>query len=168
MFDKELLLKADELVGNKEITFSFAESCTGGLASAIITTIPGVSTVFSGAVVTYSNQSKIELLGVPKDLIENYGAVSKRVAASMAKMVLKKFKTDLAASITGIAGPDGGSVEKPVGTVHIALSNGELTVEKKFFFRGSREIIQKKAVAALYDSLILFKKGIKPQGFFRI
>jgi len=94
-----------------------AESCSGGLMAARITALPGASAYLAGSVVAYSNEAKVELLGVGRDLIDRHGAVSPEVAAAMAKGAIERFAADVAVSITGIAGPDGGTKEKPVGYV---------------------------------------------------
>lgn len=126
----------------KNVTFSFAESCTGGLTSSKITDLSGSSKVFMGAVVSYSNDAKDELLGVNPKTIEKVGAVSTEVAIEMAKGALLKFKTDFAVSLTGIAGPTGGSPEKPVGTVVIGYASKTTSGARSFLFPGDR--IRKK------------------------
>ena len=103
-------------------TLATAESCTGGLIVDMITALPGVSPCYPGGVVSYANEAKIELLGVPKNLIELHGAVSAEVAAAMAEGVRSKFNTDIGLSTTGVAGPTGGTPEKPVGLVYLGLS----------------------------------------------
>jgi nicotinamide-nucleotide amidase len=120
-------------------TIATAESCTGGLIGDRITNVPGASEVFKGGVITYSNRSKQEILGVASDLLKKYGAVSEKVAMKMSYSVMKKFNSDYGLSVTGIAGPDGGSIEKPVGTVFISLSNQETTKVEKFMFGKDRE-----------------------------
>lgn len=106
----------------KKASIACAESCTGGLLSAIITEIAGASSVFYGGVVSYTNEAKIDILNVPPSVIETYGAVSRECAEKMALGALSKFKTTHAVSITGIAGPGGGSIEKPVGTVYLGIA----------------------------------------------
>ena len=106
----------------ERLTIATAESCTGGLIAAALTAIPGSSAVVDRGFVTYSNEAKTEMLGVPADLIARRGAVSADVARAMAEGALKQSKADLAIAVTGIAGPDGGSVDKPVGLVHIAAA----------------------------------------------
>jgi nicotinamide-nucleotide amidase len=106
----------------EKLTIATAESCTGGLIAAALTAIPGSSAVVDRGFVTYSNEAKTEMLGVPGDLIARRGAVSADVARAMAEGALKHSKADLAVAVTGIAGPDGGSAEKPVGLVHIAAA----------------------------------------------
>ena len=124
----------------KKLTVATAESCTAGLLSKRITDVPSSSQVFSMGVTTYSNEMKTELLGVPADLIEAHGAVSPEVAREMAQRVKEKSGSDIGIGITGIAGPDGGTDEKPVGLVYIAISNGEHTwVKRNIFGHGSDE-----------------------------
>ena len=113
------------LRNGKKITT--AESCTGGLLSKRITDAPGSSSVFEEGVVTYANEAKEKLLGVPHDILREYGAVSEPVARAMAEGALQKSGADIAIGITGIAGPDGGTPEKPVGLIYIALSDGKNT-----------------------------------------
>ena len=109
-----------EKLGDRALVLATAESCTGGLVSALITEIPGSSNVFDRGFVTYSNEAKTEMLGVPSSLIRNFGAVSPEVARAMAEGTLKNSRAQITVSITGIAGPGGGSDEKPVGLVHFA------------------------------------------------
>jgi len=106
----------------QRLTIATAESCTGGLIAAALTAIPGSSAVVDRGFVTYSNEAKTEMLGVPTDLIARRGAVSADVARAMAEGALKHSKADLTVAVTGIAGPDGGTAEKPVGLVHIAAA----------------------------------------------
>lgn len=115
----------------RSLTLSTAESCTGGFVSHLITTIPGSSTVFKGGVVAYSNELKMNLLGVPESTLEQDGAVSEETVIAMAKGALKTMNTDIAVSISGIAGPGGGTPEKPVGTVWICVSNEKETFTRK-------------------------------------
>jgi nicotinamide-nucleotide amidase len=124
-----------ENLTKRQLTVSTAESCSGGLLASRLTDVPGSSAVFREGFVTYSNESKTKLLGVPAELIATHGAVSRDVAVAMAEGARKNARADFALSLTGIAGPSGGSAEKPVGLVFIALARprGEtLCVEKKF------------------------------------
>lgn len=129
-----------------------AESCTGGLIAAALTDVPGSSKVFERGFVTYSNDSKIEMLGVPVGCIDQYGAVSIETAAAMAQGALKTSKADLAISVTGIAGPDGGTVDKPVGMVCFGLAvregDADLTLKthQEIFEGNSRAAIREKAL----------------------
>ncbi|MCX7822754.1 MAG: CinA family protein [Syntrophobacterales bacterium] len=124
------------------------ESCTGGLLAGRITAVPGASEYFDRGFITYSNESKIEILGVSSESIKTYGAVSDIVAREMAEGALKRSNAEVSISITGIAGPTGGSLEKPVGTVYIACATFKNSVVERYNFTGSREDIRNKAVEA--------------------
>lgn len=137
----------EEVVGKflraSEKTVATAESCTGGLIAHRITNIPGSSEYFLEGVISYSNEAKAEILGVPRELIDAHGAVSAPVAEAMAEGVRKLAGADIGVSVSGIAGPGGGSPEKPVGTVFIAIDYGETgPVSEKFLFHGTREEIK--------------------------
>ena len=140
------------LLSRKE-TLAVAESCTGGLISSRITRIPGSSAYFERGVVTYSNQAKMEILGVPKEALETHGAVSEPVALAMAEGVRRLSRTTYGLSVTGIAGPTGGSPEKPVGTVWIGFSHPEDTVAQCFLFPGDRHLVQDFAASTALDWL---------------
>ncbi len=116
-----------------------AESCTGGYLAQTITSNPGCSAYFNGGVVAYSNEIKNKILGVPSGMLEKYGAVSQEVAESMALGAQKELNADYSIATTGIAGPDGGTEEKPVGTVWIAVSGPSGVRSKKYIFRHNRE-----------------------------
>lgn len=136
----------------KKLSLVTAESCTGGLVAAAITAIPGSSDVLERGYVTYSNPAKESDLGVPKDVIEKHGAVSEQTARAMAEGALAHSKAAVAVSITGIAGPDGGSAEKPVGLVHFAAAKrGGKTLhrEERFGNPGRAEVRRRSVVAAL-------------------
>lgn len=136
-------------------TLSAAESCTGGAFSAACTALPGSSAWFLGGVVAYANAAKTDLLGVPVDLITRHGAVSRPVALAMAKGALDRFHSGLAVSVTGIAGPAGGTPEKPVGTVWIALARPNAApVAELLRLHGTRRAIQRQTVAALHRLLL--------------
>jgi len=132
----------------KNLMLVCAESCTGGLISALFTEISGSSKVIERGYVTYSNEAKIELLGVKKETIENFGAVSSETAAEMAKGACGNSESNVAISITGIAGPDGGSENKPVGLVYIGLCFAKNNQVRKFNFSGNRDEIRKATVTA--------------------
>jgi len=137
------------LLKNKK-TVSTAESCTGGYIAHLITTVPGSSGYFEGSVVSYSNRIKSELLGVRPETLDKYGAVSREVVAEMAEGARKKLKTDYCLAVSGIAGPDGGTEEKPVGTVWLALASPEGTETRLFHFGEHRgRNIRRSALAAL-------------------
>ncbi len=129
-----------------------AESCTGGLIAASLAAVPGASVALERGFVTYSNEAKVELLGVPAELIEQRGAVSKEVALAMVEGAIKHSPADIAVAVTGIAGPDGGSAEKPVGLVHIAAARRggvRLHEEKRFGDIGRHEVQLQTVLAAL-------------------
>lgn len=129
----------------KHLTIGTAESCTGGMLAEQFTAIPGSSAYFLGAVVAYDNQVKVNLLGVPETLLADCGAVSKEVGTAMAEGIKTRLGSALGIGITGIAGPGGGTAEKPVGLVYIALATPEMTICQKFHFNGERETIRRKA-----------------------
>lgn len=138
MSDTKLLNKVFTLLKSQNLTISTAESCTGGLIAHTLTNISGSSDYFDRGIVSYSNKSKMELLDVPKDLLIKHGAVSKEVAEAMADGIRIKSNVDIGISTTGIAGPTGGTEEKPVGFVYIAVSTKDDTQVEKFLFTGDR------------------------------
>ena len=145
----ETLLQQSKDAG---ITIATAESCTGGLIAAALTSVSGASLVLECGFVTYSNESKTEMLGVPADLIAGKGAVSAEVAKAMAEGALERSKADIVVAVTGIAGPDGGSAEKPVGLVHLAAARrggARLHEEKRFGNIGRNEVRTEAAAEAL-------------------
>ncbi|WP_018084402.1 CinA family protein [Desulfurispora thermophila] len=144
------------------LTLAVAESCTGGLLAGLITSLSGSSQYFRGGVVAYHNQVKADLLGVPEQDIVSYGAVSPQVAVAMAGGVQKRLAATVGIGITGIAGPGGGSREKPVGTVYIALKTTQDTLCRLYNFSGDREQVRHQAVAAALDMLkaYLTEKGL--------
>jgi nicotinamide-nucleotide amidase len=137
----------------KKATLATAESCTGGRLASLITDVPGSSGWFERGAVTYSNVSKTDILGVPEALIQTFGAVSSETAVAMAKGIRKLSKTDYGIGITGIAGPDGGTTEKPVGTVHIALDFADGTIQRELHFATTREWFKKVVAFAALDLL---------------
>ena len=142
-----LSLKIVKLLTKKKLTVSFAESCTGGLLASSITSISGSSKVFNMGLVTYSNNAKVKLLQVPKKTITKYGAVSYETCLSMVKNLSKISKSNISISITGVAGPNGGTKEKPVGLVYIGLKKGRKIIIKKNLFKSKiRTSIQKTTV----------------------
>lgn len=145
----------EEVIGEKlrekKMTIATAESCTGGLLGNLITDVSGSSDYFLGGVVTYSNEAKIKLLNVPEEVFKNHGAVSKECAYFMARGVTDKFESKIGISITGIAGPTGGTPEKPVGLVYIGISfRGKIYVFKQNFGGDRKEIKMKSALKSLY------------------
>ncbi|WP_371397767.1 CinA family protein [Fretibacter rubidus] len=149
----------------QELKLATAESCTGGLIGAAITSIPGSSSNFRGGIIAYDNLVKTNVLSVPHGMIQKYGAVSKFVAGSMAKNVLDVVKADMAVSVTGVAGPSGGSKEKPVGTVWIGLAfrddnapNGVNVTSRLMNFKGMDR--NKVRDATCYEALYTIKKAL--------
>ena len=133
------------LLKQKGLTVSTAESCTGGLIASTIVDVPGASAVFPGGAVTYASSVKTALLGVPEELIRERGVVSSDVAAAMAEGARKRFGTDLAVSVTGVAGPDGGTPEAPVGCVYIGVAVKDKTVTFREDIQGDREEVRRGA-----------------------
>ena len=136
------------------ITVALAESCTGGLAAATITAVPGSSGYFLGGVVSYSNEAKTSLLGVPAATLAAHGAVSAQVAKAMAIGARARFATTVAASVTGIAGPDGGSDEKPVGLTYVGLADAAAADVRRFTFGGNRAENREAGTRAALEWLI--------------
>lgn len=139
-------------------TVAIAESCTGGMVAAAVTAVPGSSGYFVGGVVSYSDEAKRDLLGVDPAILDAHGAVSAQVAMAMAVGARARFAADLAASVTGIAGPGGGTADKPVGLVYIGLSTGKGVVATKHLFNGTRADVRLRssqaALALLRDELL--------------
>lgn len=150
--EAEALLEACR---SRQLTIATGESCTGGLIAGILTEVPGSSDVVDRGFVTYSNAAKSEMLGVPMDLIERHGAVSEPVARAMAEGVLGHSPASLAVAVTGIAGPGGGTADKPVGLVHLAAirRNGPLVHERRLFDDNGRSAIRLETVAVAFSLL---------------
>ena len=147
--------KLVKLLTKKKLKISFAESCTGGLLSSSITSISGSSKVFTIGLVTYSNQAKIKLLKVNKKTILKYGAVSYETCLSMVKNLSKISKTNISVSITGVAGPKGGTYQKPVGLVYIGIKRGNKTfIRKNLFKNKNRNSIQKSTVNQAHKMIL--------------
>ena len=143
----KISLKVVKLLRRKKLKISFAESCTGGLLASSITSISGSSKIFNIGLVTYSNQSKIDILNVPKQIIAKHGAVSYETCLSMVKNLSKISKSNISISVTGIAGPKGGTIKKPVGLVYIGIKKANKTLIKRYFFKSKkRNLIQKATV----------------------
>ena len=139
--------KVVRILTKKKLSVSFAESCTGGLLASTITSISGSSKVFNMGLVTYSNNSKVKLLKVPKKTITKYGAVSQECCKSMVENLSKLSKSKINLSITGVAGPKGGTKNKPVGLVYIGFKKGSKIIIKKYLFKNKKRIrIQKATV----------------------
>ena len=136
-----------KILAKKKLKISFAESCTGGLLASAITSISGASKVFNLGLVTYSNQSKIKILKVNRNIIKKYGAVSHECCYAMVKNLSKISKANINISITGIAGPKGGTKQKPVGLVYVGVKKGNKISINKFLFKTKkRSLIQKSTV----------------------
>lgn len=162
MFDDDLREKAHNLIQaatRRQAILCVAESCTGGMVSTLLTSIAGSSNVFDRGFVTYSNIAKFDMLGVPLEMISQYGAVSSQVAAAMANGALKNSRAQIAVSITGIAGPSGGSDEKPVGLVHFSLAKtGHLSRQFEYKFGNiGREAIR---IEATKMAINLFERAL--------
>lgn len=141
-------LSCDVLQVLKGKTLATAESCTGGGIGAALTAIPGSSAVYKGGVISYTNEIKQNILGVDSNLLEQYGAVSEPVALAMAEGAKKLLKTDIAVSVTGLAGPDGDDRGNPVGLVYIGYADDNTKICKKCYFAGDRDSIRKQAIEA--------------------
>ena len=143
----------------KKVKISFAESCTCGLLSSSITSISGSSKIFNLGLVTYSNQAKIKFLKINKNIIKKYGAVSHECCLAMVNNLSKISKANINVSITGIAGPNGGTKQKPVGLVYIGIKRGNKTLINKFFFKKkTRSSIQKATVKKAFELVIRITK----------
>ena len=138
--------KLVELLKAQGLTCATAESCTGGGVGSAITAVPGSSAVFAGGVISYSNEVKAEVLGVSRDDLARVGAVSGEVAAQMAEGARRLLKTDMAVSLTGIAGPDGGTETKPVGLVWFGLATPQGVRTEKAIFSGDRAQVRSQAI----------------------
>jgi len=160
------LKRTERLIGEylkgRGLTLALAESCTGGLLSSAVTDVPGSSGYFLGSVVAYSNEVKESALGVKAATIRKHGAVSRETAVEMARGVRKALGADISAAITGIAGPGGGSPEKPVGLVYIAVSKGRSSEARRFVFKGGRKSIKKQSARAAL-SFLAEALGLKGQ-----
>ena len=152
---KKLSQKIVKLLSKKRLKISFAESCTGGMLSSSIAAVSGASKAFTMGLVTYSNQAKISILKVPKQIIKKHGAVSIQCCLSMVNNLSKISKSKVCVSITGIAGPKGGTKQKPVGLVYIGVKNRKkITVSKNQFKNKGRSAIQKATVKKALNLII--------------
>ena len=156
---KKLVQKTVKLLTYKKLKVSFAESCTGGLLSSTITSISGSSKIFTLGLVTYSNQAKINILKIPKKIIMKHGAVSYEACLSMVRNLNKISKTNISVSITGVAGPKGGTKKKPIGLVFIGIKKGNKTLVRKYLFKNKkRTSIQRAAVIKALNLILSFLK----------
>ena len=148
-----------KLLNKKKFKISFAESCTGGLLASTITSISGASKIFNLGLVTYSNQSKIKILKVNKNIIKKYGAVSHECCSAMVKNLSKISRAHINVSITGIAGPKGGTKQKPVGLVYIGVKKGKKIIINKCLFKSrKRSSIQRATVKKALDLILRIAK----------
>lgn len=148
------LIELIEIFRRQKLTLSLAESCTGGKLSALLTEQAGVSDIYLGSVVSYANDVKVNLLGVRRNTLENEGAVSENVARQMAQGVRRQLHSDWSVAITGIAGPSGGSPDKPVGTIWFTVSGPNFEVTEKKLFHGTRIEIQNLATNHAIQKLL--------------
>ena len=149
--------KIVRILTKRKLNISFAESCTGGLLSSTITSINGSSKVFTLGLVVYSNKSKNSILKIPNIILKRYGAVSEQICSAMVKNLSKISKTNMSLSITGIAGPGGGTKKKPVGLVYIGIKKGNKIYVKKCFFKNKdRSYIQKATVKKSLGLILSF------------
>ena len=151
------------LARRRGATLATAESCTGGLVAKTLTDVPGASDVFQGGVVAYANAAKTKLLGVKKKTLEAHGAVSWQTAKEMARGARRKFAASVAVSVTGVAGPGGGSKEKPVGTVYLAVAAGRTCTAVRWQFAGTRDEIRRQSAATALALLADILRDL-PQG----
>ncbi len=151
----DLSSKVVRILTKEKLSVSFAESCTGGLLASTITSISGSSKVFNMGLITYSDNAKIKLLKVPNKTITKYGAVSYETCLSMVKNLSKISKSNISISITGIAGPNGGTKEKPVGLVYVGLKKGRKTIIKKNLFKNKGRIFIQKATVKKVLKMVL-------------
>ncbi len=164
MLDDDIVAAAKDLLAickEKNLLIATAESCTAGLIAGTLTEIPGVSSILDRGYVTYSNEAKHEMLGVSRDILKTHGAVSAQTAQAMARGVLGHSRVHLAVSVTGIAGPDGGSPEKPVGLVYFAAASrtGKIVDAEKRYGNVGRSQVRKQSVLQAFKMLHELAKG---------
>jgi len=153
-----LARKLVKKLSKKKLKISFAESCTGGMLSSTITSVSGSSKVFNLGLITYSNKTKISILKVPESIINKYGAVSKECCLSMVINLSKISKANISVSITGVAGPNGGTKLKPVGLVYIGIKRGsKITIQKNLFKNKKRILIQKATTLKVLKNILALK-----------
>ncbi|MCU0852331.1 MAG: CinA family protein [Thermoplasmata archaeon] len=141
------------LLRKRSLTLSVAESCTGGKIGDMLTEVPGSSDYFLGGIVSYSNQAKVDLLGVKRKSLDSVGAVSEEVAIQMVSGAIRAFGSDVAVSTTGIAGPTGATAEKPVGLVYIAVGSEKASVCAREVFKGDRSAVKEQAAVKALEML---------------
>ena len=150
----QLVTRLADLACQKGVRICTAESCTGGLIAKTLTDLAGSSDWFECGFVTYSNRSKTGMIGVPESVIDEYGAVSEAVATAMANGALSNGEAQIAIAVTGVAGPGGGSADKPVGTVWIAVASEKQAIAKKHLFAGDREAIRNATMLSAIEMLL--------------
>ena len=154
---ENILLKTKklyELLKKENFKISTAESCTGGMIGATLTSIPGISSYYEYGFVTYSNEAKQKLLGVKEETLNKFGAVSAQTVLEMAEGALKVSGSDIAVSVSGIAGPGGATPEKPVGLVYIGLATKNKQLFSRFVFKGNREEVRQQTVNSVLEMII--------------
>ena len=154
-----LELRVGKLLQQKKLTLATAESCTGGLIAHLMTNIPGSSEYFLGGIVAYSYQAKADLLGVSWDTLNSKGAVSKESVIEMAIGARKKLNADIAVSVSGIAGPGGGTADKPVGTTWVGLASQNVEEARHFIWQGDREQNKKHSAEAALQFILGYLEG---------
>jgi nicotinamide-nucleotide amidase len=164
MLDDDIVEAAKNLLAvckRKNLLVATAESCTAGLVAGTLTEVPGTSSILDRGFITYSNEAKHEMLGVPRDILSKHGAVSRETAEAMVRGVLGRSRVHLAVSVTGIAGPDGGSAEKPVGLVHFAAASrgGRLIGSEQRYGNIGRDKVRKRSVLQAFKMLHELAEG---------
>jgi len=155
---KNLANKLVKRLIEKKLTISFAESCTGGMLSSTITSVSGSSKIFNLGLITYSNKSKISILKIPKKIINKYGSVSNECCLSMVKNLSKISQANISVSITGVAGPSGGSKLKPIGLVYIGIKKGnKIIIQRNLFKKTNRILIQKAVTVKVLSDVLALK-----------
>lgn len=153
-FHSSLEVSVYELLKKYQYTLTTAESCTGGLIASTLINVPGISEYFQEGYVTYSNDAKVKMLGVRRDIIDVYSVVSSETAAEMAQCAAKLANTNVALSVTGVAGPDGGTAECPVGTVYLGCFLNGTVITEHHIFQGDRQAVRKAAAKRALELLI--------------
>jgi PncC family amidohydrolase len=161
---RDLAAGAGRLLLSGRLRVAVAESCTGGGVCEALTSVPGSSAYFLGGVVAYGNESKTRDLGVPPGLIDSRGAVSRDVAEAMAAGAARRFGAEIGIGTTGIAGPGGGSPDKPVGTVYVAIASGEVRLSHRLLLPGDRDAVRGATVRRVLELLVSFLSEKKGRG----
>jgi len=154
VINSELVYEVTDELKKHQVTIATAESCTGGLLAHTLTNVSGSSEYFDCGVISYSNTAKIQLLGIPEQLLKKHGAVSKEVAVAMAEAIRQRAQVNYGLATTGIAGPTGGTKDKPVGLVYIAISTKTTVVVKQFLFSGDRLANKESSCTAALELLL--------------